>query len=409
LLNYLDTLDFLSPRQYGFRPKSNTTAAIIDLVTKIKANLDQKKSVLGVFIDLKKAFDTVSHNLLLQKLECIGINGVALKMFKSYLTNRAQIVQIDNTQSTARFITHGVPQGSILGPLLFLIYINDIPKLGLHGHVTLYADDTCLFYIGNSLNETTTQAQQDLDKLFEWFQFNLLTINISKTSYIIFKTKNKTIPPHNSLKINDTFIEQKTQEKYLGLRLDNHLRWDKQIAYIKNKLASLTGSLRSINECVPRKLKYNIYNSLVKSHLLYLIEIWGTAAKTGLQELQRAQNKVIKALFCYPYSTSTTKIFKETKLMNIQQLYRYNTCILIRKILNKNIHTSLSFTQKSQLTKRKLRRPSLLVLPKIRTKLAKKSITFEGALLYNKLPSNIKNAESFQCFKSQLHDYIIQI
>lgn len=408
LLNYLNSFDFLTERQYGFRAKNNTTAATIDLIAKVRDNIDRKNVALGVFIDLKKAFDTVSHKLLLEKLENIGIKGNALQIFKSYLTNRLQIVKIDNIESKALPITYGVPQGSILGPLLFLIYINNITELGLHGHLTLYADDTCLFYFGANIHDAILRAQKDLNVLHEWFKHNLLTINISKTSYIIFKAKNKIIPLHDPLTIDNIPLEQKTHEKYLGLRIENSLTWNKQIDYIINKISSLSGSLRNIRQCIPRKLRFNIYNALVKSHLLYLIEIWGSTSKTKIQELQRAQNKIIKILFCYPYLTPTCKIFDETQLMNIKQLYMYNTCILIRKIINGTIHTNVKFIKKSQISNRSLRRPSLLVLPRPRTNYAKKDITYEGAKFYNSLPSHIKNVSSFSGFKSQLSKYIIE-
>lgn len=154
---------------------------------------------MGVFIDLQKAFDTVSHEILLNKLAMIGVGGVAHKMFTSYLKNRQQIVKIDGCQSKALPIQCGVPQGSILGPLLFLTYINNIDNIGLNGHITLYADDTCLFYFGPSISSLVSLAQQDLDKLTTWLQQNLLTVNTSKTSYIIFRAKNKPIPPYSSL------------------------------------------------------------------------------------------------------------------------------------------------------------------------------------------------------------------
>ncbi|XP_045449098.1 uncharacterized protein LOC123657621 [Melitaea cinxia] len=187
LVTYLDSFDFISERQYGFRARSNTTAATVDLVTKIRQNLDRKNIALGVFIDLKKAFDTVSHKLLLQKLKNIGVKSAVLEMLKSYLTNRLQVVKIGDIQSSALPVTCGVPQGSILGPLLFFIYVNDIATLKLNGHLTLYADDTCLFYFGSNINDIIAQAQQDLDVLHKWFNHNLLTINASKTCYIEMK------------------------------------------------------------------------------------------------------------------------------------------------------------------------------------------------------------------------------
>ncbi|CAH2084027.1 unnamed protein product [Euphydryas editha] len=191
LETYLTSIKFFYDKQYGFRPKSNTLSATIDLITNIKLNIDKKQIVLGVFIDLKKAFDTVSHELLLKKLFDIGLTATAYGMLKSYLSNRTQVVQIGKIQSSSKSINFGVPQGSILGPLLFTIYINSISGIGLTGDVTLYGDDTCLFYSGRSINDLIAHAQKYLDSLNVWFQCNLLTINISKTKYMIFASMQK--------------------------------------------------------------------------------------------------------------------------------------------------------------------------------------------------------------------------
>lgn len=408
LLNYLNSINFFFDRQYGFRPKSNTLTATIDLVTKIKHSIDNKNIVLGVFIDLKKAFDTVSHKLLLKKLEVIGIVGKALKMFESYLENRLQIVKIDsNSQSPPLPISCGVPQGSILGPLLFLVYINNMHELGLNGNITLYADDTCLFYFGSSIHDLIAQAQYDLDVLHEWLQYNLLTINISKTSYILFKAKNKLIPNYIPLTINNRPIQEKTHERYLGLHMDTYLTWNVHINHLISKLLSLHASLRINVRCIPRKLRFTIYNSLIKSHLSYLIEIWGSTAKTRLDKLQVLQNKIIKMLFNFKFRTSTKKIYRETKLMSIKQLYNYSTCIFIRKTINKNVHTELQFKSSKKLGRPCTRRASLIVLPKTRTKFGQTAITYDGARLYNKIPSDIKNIDSFDVFKKRLYHYII--
>lgn len=178
---------------YRFRRKTNTLSAYIDLVTKIKNKIDQKQVVLGIFIDLKKAFDTVSHKLLLEKLYDIAVRGTAHKILTSYLSDRYQVVRIGDCQSDPQLITCGIPKGSILGPLLFLIYINDVHKTNLTGDITLYADDTSVFYYGHSLQTIVTQAQDDLNDLNDWFKYNLLTLNSNKTNFVIFSAKNKKI------------------------------------------------------------------------------------------------------------------------------------------------------------------------------------------------------------------------
>lgn len=329
-------------------------------------------------------------------------------MFQSYLNNRFQVVKVGENQSKALPVTCGVPQGSILGPLLFLVYINNIQELDLHGHLTLYADDTCLFYFGSSIQILINQAQKDLNTLSIWFQQNLLTINESKTSYIIFRPKNKLIPPHKPLTVNNIPIQEKSNEKYLGLRIDNKLTWNNHIEHIRIKIMSVSGCIRNLVGCIPRNLRYTIYNTLVKPHLMYLIELWGSATKTRLANLQVAQNKVIKILFQYPFRTSTSKIYSETKIMTIQQLYIYQSCLLIRKIIDKNIHSSITFTKAKHLSQRRTRRASFLVLPKTRTSYGRKTLTYEGAQLYNNIPAHIKNVHSFNTFKIKLAEYVLK-
>jgi hypothetical protein len=407
LNNYLTQFNFLYDRQYGFRSQSSTLSATIDLVTKIKLNIDAKNICLGIFIDLKKAFDTVCHPILLEKLRNIGVTDNAHKIFESYLSNRVQIVKINDIVSSPQPITCGVPQGSIIGPLLFLTYINDISELRLNGEVSLFADDTSIFYFGSTVDEIQKKAQEDLNTLHSWFQRNLLTINVSKTSYIIFKARNKKINHDISLSINDIQIKQSTEEKYLGLILDNELTWKPHIEKIKSKLSSLRGCLFNTVQCLPRQVRYTIYNSLAKSHLNYLIEIWGSATKTALKQLQITQNKLIKTLFQYEYLTASRIIYSETKIMNLGQLYFNNTCILINKIINKKIHSRLSFKTKAEHGIRPLRSANDLCLKSMRTKSGKKNICFEGAQFYNKLPKSVKDCKSFNKFKSKLREYVI--
>lgn len=405
---YLNSFNYLSQRQYGFRPKSNTLSAATDLITSLKTNIDKKHIALGIFIDLKKAFDTVSHSLLMNKLASIGITGNALKILESYLQGRRQVVKIGDNVSAPKDINCGVPQGSICGPLLFLIYINNIDKIGLKGHISLYADDTCLFYFGHSIDSIIQDAQEDLIILERWFLNNLLTINTSKTNYMIFAAKNKKISDHKPLSINGVNLNKVNEEKYLGLILDNQLTWKPHIEKTRSKILSLTGALRQIVRCFPLKVRHTIYNSLVKPHIEYLIELWGSAAKTNLEKLQRAQNRIIKVLFHYHYLTPTHKIYKETKLFNISDIYFYNTCILVRKILSKDLHTQITLTKNLQVRKRFLRRAQDLHIPSTRTNYGKKTIIHEGAKLYNSLPKDIKNTQSLLLFKKLLKCHILK-
>lgn len=410
LNSYLTAINFLSNKQYGFRSKSSTLSATIDLLTTIKTSNDKRMISLGILIDLKKAFDTVSHKLLLNKLENMGLSGSALGIYQSYLSNRKQVVRVGRTISDTHDVICGIPQGSILGPLLFLVYVNDIHQAGLQGHITLYADDTSLFYFGNKMNELAEKAQRDLNILHGWFQTNLLTINITKTKYIIFKNKNKQIDSYEPLNINTIKIDDTEQEKYLGIIFDNKLTWQPHINFVKSKISRLTGALRRISYFLPNTTRFLIYNSLVKSHLDYLIELWGNAADVHINKLQRTQNKVLKVLFQYEYKTPTIQLYRETKQLNIKQLYIYNTCVLIYKIIHKMIHSQLIFTKNRDHVKYNMltRNANKLHTIHPRTNLGKTTILYEGVKLYNNLPNNIIDIEIIAIFKKELKKHIIE-
>lgn len=194
----------------------------------------------------------------------------------------------------------------------------------------------------------------------------------------------------------------------MGLILDSELSWKPHINRIKSKLSSLRGCLFNIVHCFPRQVLYTIYNSLVKSHLNYLVEIWGSANKTTLKSLQIAQNKIIKTLFRYDFLTPSIKIYSETKIMNLNQLYFNNTCLLIRKILEKKIHSQISFKTKTEAGLRPLRNANNLCLQPARTKFGQKSLEYEGAQFYNKIPKHIKDCKKFNMFKRKLKDFVIK-
>lgn len=405
LNDHLLKINFLYERQYGFREKSSTLSAVLDLVTNINTEIDRGNYCLGIFIDLKKAFDTVSHELLLQKLENIGITGSALELLKSYLLNRNQLVKIGNSCSELLSQTpqFGIPQGSVLGPLLFSIYINNVKDINLTGEITLYADDTCLFYFGDDLQKIIADAQQDLIQYSTWCQSNLLTINAKKTSFMIFSAKNKEIPQHLPLTIDNETLQRSHQEKYLGVILDEKLTWKPHIERVRNKLNSLAGALRRIN-CIPRKARLLIYNSLVKPHLDYMVEVWGSTPKSNLQRLQTAQNKLVKILFGFDRLTHTPIIYNKTGIYNIKQTYILKVCITIYKILNKIHHTEISLKQKD--TSYGLRNAKHIQLNQPRTNYGKRCLLYDGVKIFNDLPNVIKNSESIKIFKNKIKDYL---
>ena len=204
----------------AFQKKKSTTLAVLDLLHNIIESFEKKEFCAVLFLDFTKAFDTVNHDILVDKLESYGIRGVAKNWFKSYLTNREQLVSINDTLSSKLPVKCGVPQGSVLGPILFLLYINDIANsYNSRSKCFLFADDTSLFSSAKNIHELETTLNEDLCNIQEWLLCNKLSLNVSKSNCVIFCTRQKNLTKSLTLKINNEIIQEKSYTKYLGILL----------------------------------------------------------------------------------------------------------------------------------------------------------------------------------------------
>ena len=220
LYQFLESNNILYNNQYGFGKNSSTTHALLKITEQIRESIENKKYGYVVFIDLKKAFDTVNHDILIQKLEHYGIRNNRLKWFQSYLNNRKQYVYVNGQSSELMDIKSGVPQGSVLGPLLFLIYINDLPNISKKLKLFLFADDTNIYHEDDNLRNFEKTLNQELKKLNQWLCVNRLALNVNKTNFVLFHTFNTPIKENITLKINSIAIQEQKYIKYLGVLLD---------------------------------------------------------------------------------------------------------------------------------------------------------------------------------------------
>ena len=235
LYNFLAEHNIISKKQYGFRENYSTYMAIIDLVDKISNNIDIKKHSTGIFLDLSKAFDTIDHQNLLRKLQRYGVRGIACDWFKSYLENRVQYVSYNTKDSDYMKIMCGVPQGSILGPLLFILYINDIVKVSTVLNPVLFADDTSLFHAHTDFDTLIEEINEELQKITTWFHTNKLSLN-----FIIFLPKGKQCNTENlKININGNEIKRVNFTKFLGIYIDEHLSWAQHIELYQKKLHAM--------------------------------------------------------------------------------------------------------------------------------------------------------------------------
>ena len=234
---FLEENNLLQDKQFGFRSKYSTTHALISLTESIKNDLDNKEIVSGIFIDLEKAFDTVNHSILCNKLNYYGFRGKFNDLIKSYLINRKQFVSINGYDSTKQDIICGVPQGSTLGPLLFLLYINDLKNSLKFDKASHFADDTCLAYSNKNPKTIESNLNYDLKNLTQWLRANRLSLNVDKTKLLIFKSKyNKNQYEYMIIKLLGVRLEPSTTVKYLGIHIDHNLSWDYHIKEMNAKL-----------------------------------------------------------------------------------------------------------------------------------------------------------------------------
>ena len=276
LISFLDKNQIISPSQYGFQKHRSTVTAIQDLVSRIAHSKHKRHFSSVIFLDFAKAFDTVDHNILLAKLHHYGIRGIALKWFADYLNNRKQSVFILETLSKALSIKYGVPQGSIPGPILFLLYINDIVHSSDEFKYTLFADDTSLFTEHNNQNVLIDNINEGLISVSNWLTANKLSLNVSKSNMLMFKPPNTTTSSNTKVSLNGTEIKQESVVKYLGIRIDNKLSWYDHISYVHTKISQGIGVIIcKLRHLLPLNSLKSIYYSFVQSYLTYGLVLWG--------------------------------------------------------------------------------------------------------------------------------------
>lgn len=404
---YLDDNSLLSQCQYGFRRGCGTEEAVVNVQNFICKMLDEGCSgVAGIFFDLSKAFDMIDHNILLQKLQFYGFHGNELALLKSYLSNRYQFVQIKENKSEMALVEHGVPQGSVLGPLLFLIYVNDLENIGLTGRLFMYADDICLFYPYKSEAAVKCYMERDSALIFEYMRLNKLFINPTKTKLIRFRPHGR-FNSNFSITIDGKEIQEVNTVKYLGLFLQSNLAWNQHINYLKSKISSALGLLFKFKYKFDHRTKLLIYQSLIQSNINYLAVVYAHKKTTELKSLQRLQNKALKIVANLPIMHSTYSLFNEVfpSILPIFGTYKQHLLLYVFKCLHHVGHHTIQFARNQVAVN--TRNNQQLRVALCRTETTKQRVEYSGSREFNNLPHHVKASNRLSNFKNMLKEYLL--
>lgn len=407
LISFIEDNAILYKYQFGFRKNYSTSLALIDVVDNIYENLDTNQTVVGIYLDLTKAFDTVNHDILLYKLQNYGIRGMAYQWFRSYLSNRQQYTVINNVSSCLSNVLCGVPQGSVLGPLLFLLYMNDISQVLPGENVKLFADDTNLFISGVDINGLNQKCNYCIDILNNWFIANRLHLNVDKTNIMTFpRTKASDI----CVKLNGMSIEKVECCRYLGIFIDDKLTWSHHIDIIYKKLMKYVGIFYKIRCKLPLPILKNIYFAFVHPYILYGIEIYANTHNIHLKKLITLNNKLLRILQNKPLKFPINELYLNFDTLAIPELHTQQLLLLVHKFLH---HTHLLpsvcasyFTLNSSVHLHNTRMAENLHLISVAKDFGKRSVKYKASKMWNELPKALTDFCSVKQFNIRLKAFL---
>ena len=398
LLNFITKCNIITQQQFGFQKGLSCSDAISKLLEYIYSAINEKKFVISVFLDLKKAYDTVNHEILLKKLEAYGIRGVTLDWFKSYLSNREQCVRIDDCKSEYRNIDIGVPQGSVLGGLLFLIYINDLPSVSDKLISVLFADDTCVSLSDIDYTNLINDFNTELIKLHSWLNSNRLSLNLAKTVAINFSTRTEPYNVNVPLILNGINVKFSNSVKYLGITLDNKLTFGDHVIDINKKIAKNCGILYRLSHNAPKRILVCLYYALIYPYLTYCNPIWGGASDVHLNKLLLIQKKTVRAITKSSYREHSDPLFYDLGILKVHDIYKLNCCCIANKQKEQFPHARSIYNTRSK---------GNLHVSFQRLTVTQRSLKFNVPTHFNALPLNLKSITLLRPFKRALKTYLL--
>ena len=411
LYEFLSVNDLFSSKQYGFRSNHSCETALIAM-TDNWLNSIYKNEYCGVlFIDLCKAFDLVNKNILLEKLKLYNLDDNSLLWFQSYLTDRKQAVKINSNSSDELTTEFGVPQGSILGPLLFLIYINDLPLENSTGNTALFADDATISVCSKNIDIVKQNLDLEAERTYNWCEDNGMVISIEKTKAMLITSRHKSYrltEAQRDLNINlhgNKIISTK-QEKLLGILIDNNLAWHPQVKKVRQTIIFKISILRKIRKYLPTPIRILYYNYYIKPHLEYCCSVWGNCSKSDIDTLIKLQKQAARLILETDRYAPSAPLFSQLRWQTFDQITRERQAFMVFKATNNKTPSYITnmFQSACINTQHSLRSKTnnKLHIPKAHSK----SLRYTGPKIWNSLSNKIRKAKTSNQFRTEYKSFL---